>query len=74
LETQVEGTLVDGVVRLDENVDIPNNSRVTIIIRELDQNQSEQKAALQSFLKRADDRRFTSEGERFSRDELHERH
>ena len=30
--SMVTGTLIDGVVRLDEQVDIPNNSRVSMQI------------------------------------------
>jgi predicted metallopeptidase len=58
----------------DESVDIPNNSRVQVAIHELVHDSSDQKAALQRFLKRADERRFSSQGERFSRDKLYDRH
>lgn len=81
METQVTGTLIDGVVRLDQSVDIPNNTRVKVTMCELAivppgfaSDPSKRKAALVRFLQRAADRRFNSKGIRFSRDELHDRH
>ena len=67
------GTLTDRIVQLDANVELPDNCRVSVSIEPIEQDSEQARAALQRFLNRADRRRFDSQGERFSRDELHER-
>ena len=73
MTTVMTGTLIDGVVKLDETVNLPDNSRVSVSIEPIDHDPDKAKAALESFLKRADQRDFNSAGIRFTRDELHER-
>ena len=71
--TTTTGTLIDGVVKLDEAVNVPNNSRVSVRIELISVDQEDAKAALCSLLKRSDDHPIHSGGVRFTRDELHER-
>lgn len=73
MKSVTTGTLVDGVIQLDELVELPNHSRVSVSIAPLAHRPEKAKAALESFLKRADERAFNSGGKRFTRDELHER-
>lgn len=73
MKIETKGTLIDGVVQLDEAVDLPNHSRVSVTVRPLTQEPREPKAALERFLRRAEARQFDSRGLRFTRDELHER-
>ncbi|MEX0867165.1 MAG: hypothetical protein WD030_07390 [Pirellulales bacterium] len=67
------GTLFNGVVKLDGQVDLPNNCRVNISIESVESDARASEAALERFLKRAEERAFDSAGVRFTRDELHER-
>ncbi|MHC4876237.1 MAG: hypothetical protein ACYTGL_07050 [Planctomycetota bacterium] len=80
MKKEVSGTLVDGVVQLDEAVDLPNNTRVQISLEPVaDQPDSAPfdpaaaRAAFESFRRRCTERPVHSDGERFSRDDLHER-
>jgi len=67
------GTLTDRTVQLDANVELPDNCRVSVSIEPLAPDADQARAALERFLERADKRHFDSQGERFSRDDLHER-
>lgn len=69
----ITGTLIDRVVQLDQQVDLPNHSRVNVSIELIQRDAEKAKAALGRFLRRAEDRAFDSGGRRFTRDELHER-
>lgn len=74
MKTITTGTLIDSVVQLDSQVDLPNHSRVSVHIEPIERDTQQAKAALDKFLKRADRRAFDSGGLRFTRDDLHERH
>lgn len=67
------GTLIDGVVKLDEWVDVPNNSRVTVTLEVLQYDPLKAMEALDRMLKRNQDRPVHSGGVRYTREELHER-
>jgi len=67
------GTLIAGVVKLDESVDIPNNSRVTIQIRSINESPSKPADAWARLKKRLADHPIHAGGLRYTRDELHER-
>ena len=80
MKKEVSGTLVDGVVQLDEAVDLPNDSRVQVSLEPVtDQataapfDPAASRAAFEAFRKRCTERPVHSDGERFSPDELHER-
>jgi len=74
MKSVTTGTLIDRVVQLDEHVDLPNHSRVSVRLEPIDHDKKQAKAALESFLKRAEERGFNSGGKQYTRDELHERH
>lgn len=74
MKTVTTGTLIDLVVKLDHQVDLPNHSRVSVSIEPMERDTEKPHTALARFLKRAEDRAFDSGGLRFTRDELHERH
>ena len=74
MKTVVTGTLVDRVVQLDGDVDLPNHSRVSVSLEAIGSDPREAEAALERFLHRAEERGFDSCGTRFTRDELHERY
>lgn len=73
METQVTGTLVDGVVRLDEQVDIPNNSRVRVALQTIDEAKTLYNEGLNEWLQTCKDHPISSGGLRYTRDQLHER-
>ena len=76
MEKYVTGTLVDGVVRLDEQVDIPNNSRVRVTLQtsEFDDDADtigetdpmKRKAAVERFLMRCKEHPVDGGGSTFS--------
>ncbi|MCE9544557.1 MAG: hypothetical protein K8T25_03430 [Planctomycetia bacterium] len=72
MKTVTTGTLVDQVVQLDHQVDLPNHSRVSVSIEPIARDTEKTQAALARFLNRAAARSFDSGGHRFTRDELHE--
>lgn len=73
MKKQITGTLVDGVVRLDERVDIPNNSRVQVQLCEVEKVAQTPGEAWQQLKDRLKERPIHSGGETFTRDQLHER-
>lgn len=73
METQVTGILIDGVVRLDEAVDIPNNSRVRVGLQSLDESKARYVEGLKAWIQTCQDHPINSGGLRYTRDELQER-
>jgi hypothetical protein len=73
METQVMGTLIDGVVRLDEQVDIPNNSRVRVGLQTLDEAKNRYNEGLENWIQLCKDHPINSGGLKYTREELHER-
>ena len=73
MKTETTGTLVDGVVQLDGPIDLPNHCRVSVSVRPIEYDPEKAQSALESFLKRTEERPVHSGGVRFTRDELHER-
>lgn len=67
------GTLIDGILRLDERVDIPNNSRVSLQIEVIAEARILSADAWEKLKQRIKQSQIHSGGQRFSRDELHER-
>jgi len=74
MKTITTGTLFDHVVQLDQGIDLPNHSRVSVAIEPIREDADRAQASLASFFQRADQRAFDSGGCRFTRDQLHERH
>ena len=73
--TTTTGTLVDGVVKLDKSVDLPNNSRVRVSIEAItsEQDRDVAQSAVRDYLNYLEINPINSGGLRFSRDELNER-
>ncbi len=74
MKAQTTGTLIDGVVQLDQPVNLPNNSRVNVSVEPMSIGPAEARAAFEAFKQRIRQRPIHSGGRRFTRDELHERH
>jgi len=73
METTVQGTFIDGIVRLDRLIDLPNNSRVIVQISPAAEQTVSPKEAWQQLKDRLKARPIRSGGQHFTRDELHER-
>lgn len=73
MKAQTTGTLIDGVVQLDQPVNLPNNSRVNVSIEPMSIDPTEARVAFDALKKRLRERPIHSGGRRFTRDELHER-
>lgn len=70
--TQFTATVVDGMLRPDEPLGLPEESRVNVTINTVS-NPTKALAALQSLQERLKLRPVCTDGRRFTRDELHER-
>lgn len=69
---RITGIIEDGVLKLDERVELPDHSRVSVIVEPL--SEVEQRlAAWNSVEERLRQRPINAQGLRFTRDELHER-
>jgi hypothetical protein len=49
MKVQTTGTLIDGVVQLDQPVNLPNNSRVNVSIEPMSVDPAEARAAFEAF-------------------------
>jgi hypothetical protein len=70
--TQFTATVVDGMLQPDEPIGLPNESRVSVTINPVGE-PAKALAALQSIQERLKLRPVSTDGRRFTRDELHER-
>lgn len=72
MKSQVFATLVDGMIKPDTFLNLPNHSRVSVTI-ELAEERSTPLAAWESLQRRLEARPVHAAGQRYSRDELQER-
>ena len=72
MKTQMMATLVSGMLKLDESLAFPDQTRVILTIEPIIE-QSAAAAAWQSLKTRLRQRPVHAEGKPFTRDELHER-
>ncbi len=72
MATTTTGVFVDGVVRLDDTIDMPNHSRVTVQIEAIDVDPSARIDAWNRLQKFLTDNQINSGGQKFSRDELYD--
>ncbi len=72
MTTHATATVIDGVLKLDESLTLPNQTRVKLTIAPLTES-TEPLAAWESLLSRLQQRPVHAEGLHFTRDELHER-
>ena len=74
MNTKSTGTIVDGSIQLDQPIDLPDQSRVTVRTDLLEHDPKLAQEALESFLQRTRVRPVYSDGVRLTRDQLHKRH
>lgn len=72
MQTQVTGTFVDGVVRLDVPIDIPDNSRVQLSIEMLNESNDTVREKVESWIRVCEENPIVSGGLKFSREQLYE--
>lgn len=73
MKTSFEGTVIDGVVQLDERVELADRSRVHVTIVPVEQWQGQWRQALAALDELKVTNPIRSNGLRFTREELHER-
>ena len=73
MRTESRGTVVGGVLQLDQRIDLPDNSRVRVAIEPMVEWRARFKAGLKAWQQVCQARPIRSGGRRFTRDELHER-
>jgi hypothetical protein len=72
VKTEITATIVGGVLRPDEALALPEHTRVRVTIETID-DPAESAVAWQALKERLRRRPVHAGGQRFSRDELHER-
>lgn len=74
MSTRIEATLIDGVLKPDEPLPLPDLTRVRLTIEPIDEwSPDKAREAFKRFLASAAERPIHSGGVRYTRDELHER-
>ena len=73
MKAQATGTLMDGVMQLDQPVNLPNHSRVSVTIEAITIDPAQARAAFESFRQLIQRHPIHSGGYHYTRDELHER-
>jgi len=71
---ETTGTVVAGVLELDQRLDLPDYSRVRVAVEPLSEWRTRYKAGLKAWRQVRQNQRINSGGRRYTRDELHERH
>ncbi|MBU4273789.1 MAG: hypothetical protein KKE86_00175 [Planctomycetes bacterium] len=73
MKMETLGTVVAGALRLDKQLELPDQSRVRVAVEPLDSCQSRFRAGLESWKAFCEEHPVHAGGKRYSRDELHER-
>ena len=73
MKTNFNATVVNGGLKLDEPLDLSENSRVRVTVVPVNQTRQQWLQALDALEKLRENRPISSGGMKFSRDELHER-
>ena len=73
MKTETSGTIIVGVLQLDQPIDLPDNSRVRVSVEPLEEWRSRFQAGLKAWKQLCRDQPVNSGGRRYTRDELHER-
>ena len=73
MKTELTGTVVDGGLQLDERVDLPEESRVHVLIQPISAPSSRWAAAMEDLKRLCREHPINSGGLRYTREELHER-
>ena len=73
MRTSTTGTIIAGVLELDQHIDLPDNSRVRVSVETLEERRAKFQAGLKAWKQYCRDHPINSGGRRYTRDELHER-
>jgi hypothetical protein len=73
MKTELTGTVVAGGLRLDQDLDLPDQSRVYVAIEPLEGWQPRFTTGLESWKTFCEENPVHAGGRQYSRDELHER-
>jgi hypothetical protein len=79
MKTKVTATVVNGMLELDERIQLPDNSRVSVTVEAVEQPSVEpsadqrHKTGWEAFKQRIRERPVHSGGLHYTREELHER-
>ncbi len=73
MKTETLGTVVAGELRLDQQLDLPDRSRVRVAIEPVEAWQSRLEGGLRSWMAYSDENPVHGGGQKYSREELHER-
>jgi hypothetical protein len=73
MKTETTGTIMAGVLRLDERIDLPDNSRVRVAVEPLEEWRTKFQSGLKAWMQLRQQHPINSGGRRYTRDELHER-
>ena len=73
MTTQTTATVVDGALKLDEPLDLPNETRVRVTVECADSKRVARQEALKRLFEYMNQHPINSGGLRFTRDELHDR-
>ena len=73
MKTQTTATVVDGMLKLDEPIDLPDDSSVRVTIEAVEESQRRWQDALDALEQLKQERPIHSGSRRYTRDELHER-
>jgi len=74
MKSEITGTIIAGELRLDEPIDLPDNSRVRVAVEPLMELRARFHSGLKAWKQLRRQRPVNSGGRRYTRDELHERH
>jgi hypothetical protein len=74
MKTETTGTIIAGLLQLDEHLDLPDNSRVRVAVQPLDDWRTRFQTGLNLWKQLCQEHSINSGGRRYTRDELHERH
>ena len=73
MKTQITATVINGTLKLDQPIDLPDDSRVRIVVEPLADSCQRWATALEALQKLTREHPIGSGGVRYTREELHER-
>jgi hypothetical protein len=74
MKTETMGTVVAGILKLDERIDLPDQSRVRVALEPLEERWTGLRGGVKAWRQLRENEPINSGGRRYTRDELHERH
>ncbi|MBP90290.1 MAG: hypothetical protein CMJ64_26895 [Planctomycetaceae bacterium] len=73
MQTQITATVVDGVIKPDQPLSLPNNTRVQVTVEPTEDWRVKMREGLEGMRRLIEEQPMRSGGLRYTRDELHER-